>query len=210
MVFRLDNTLTEPRNVVYAAKPNAARILDVYRQATLQELQDGLDWYRDAHAIAVALDPERPHAAAGVLAALSPMQSWGRNVNLAARAYADGRASGGLFRNCAKADQIMAGAEPLDVLGGDKVCNFYKAIANPADGSAVVIDRHAFDIAVGRITNDKSRAALSRKGVYDAFARAYVRAAKTISAETGLDMSPSALQAVTWCTWRRLKGLDGL
>lgn len=210
MVFRLENTLTEPRNVVYAAKPNAARILDVYRQATLQELQDGLDWYRDAHAIAVALDPARPHAAAGVLAAMSPMTGWGQNVNLAARAYADGRATGGLFRNCAKADAIMAGAEPEDVLGGDKVCNFYKAIADPSDGSAVVIDRHAFDIAVGRITNDKSRTALGRKGVYETFARAYVRAAKTVSAETGMDVSPSAVQAVTWCVWRRLKGLQDL
>jgi hypothetical protein len=209
MVFRLDNTLTEPRNVVYAAKPNAARILDVYRQATLQELQDGLDWYLDAHKLAVALDPERPHAAAGVLAALSPMKTWGKNVNMAVRAYADGYASGGLYANCAKADAIMAGSEPLDVLGGNKVCNFYKAIADPHDGSAVVIDRHAFDIAVGRITNDKSRTALSRKGVYDQFARAYVRAAKTIETETGLDISPCQLQAVTWTVWRRLKGLAG-
>lgn len=210
MVFRLENTLTEPRNVVYAAKPNAARILDVYRLATLQELEDGLNWYRDAHAVAVALDPARPHAAAGVIAAMSPMMSWGQNVNVAARAYADGRATGGLFRNCAKADAILAGAEPLDVLRGDKVCNFYKAIADPNDGSAVVIDRHAFDIAVGRITNDKSRAALGRKGVYESFARAYVRAAKTVAAETGMDMSPSAMQAITWGTWRRLKGLEGL
>lgn len=210
MVFRLENTLTEPRNMVYAANPNSARILDVYRQATLQELQDGLDWYRDAHSIAVALDPARPYAAAGVLAALSPMMAWGQNVNVAARAYAEGHATGALYRNCAKADAIMAGAEPLDVLGGDKVCNFYKAIANPHDGSAVVIDRHAFDIAVGRITNNKSRAALGRKGVYEAFARAYARAAKAIAVETGMDISPCQVQSVTWTVWRRLKGLDGL
>lgn len=210
MVFRLDNTLTEPRNIMYAAKPNAARILDVYRQATLQELQDGLSWYADAHAIAVALDPARPHAAAGVIAALSPMMPWDRNIMVAARAYSDGYASGGLYRNCAKADAIMAGADPLEVLGGDKVCNFYKAIANPHDGSAVVIDRHAFDIAVGRITNDKSRTALTRKGVYESFARAYGRAARALTDETGMDISPSAVQAVTWTVWRRLKGLaDG-
>jgi hypothetical protein len=135
---------------------------------------------------------------------------WGQNVNIAARAYADGYASGALFRNCAKADAIMAGAEPLEVLGGNKVCNFYKAIADPSDVTAVVIDRHAFDIAVGRITNDKSRAALDRKGVYDAFARAYERAARAITEETGLDVSPSQVQAVTWSVWRRLKGLDGL
>jgi hypothetical protein len=210
MVFRVDNTLTEPRNIMYAAKPNAARILDVYRQATLQELQEGLEWYSDAHHVAAALDPARPHAAAGVIAALSPMMGWDRNIMLAARAYADGYASGALYRNVAKADAILAGAEPLDVLRGDKVCNFYKAIANPHDGTAVVIDRHAFDIAVGRITNDQSRSALSRKGVYESFARAYSRAAVALTKETGMDISPSAVQAVTWTVWRRLKGLPGL
>ena len=207
MVFRLENTLTEPLNRVYAAKPNAMRILDVYRQATLQELTEGLSWYSDAHHVAAALNPANPSAAAGVIAALSPMMGWDRNIMLAARAYAEGAASGALFRNVAKADQILAGADPLDVLRGDKVCNFYKAIADPHDGSAVVIDRHAFDIAVGRITNDQSRTALTRKGVYDSFAAAYVRAAKALTKETGMDISPSAVQAVTWTVWRRLKGL---
>jgi hypothetical protein len=206
MVFRVANTLTEPRNIAYAAKPNAARILDVYRQATVQELDEGLNWYMDAYAFASTLDPENPNRAAGIIAALSPMKDWVNNCKLAARAYEQGYASGALYANTAKADAILSGADPVDVLRGNKVCNFYNAIANPDHPDAVCIDRHAFDIAVGRITNDKSRAALGRKGVYESFGGAYKRAARAI-AKDGYPVTPSQVQAVTWTVWRRLKGL---
>lgn len=203
---RIGNVLAVPTKRVYAANPNSARIVDVWRQATVSELVEGMEWYRDAHALAVELSPNDPAQAAGVLAALSPMMSWGQNVVLGVRAYTDGKASGALFSNVAKANRILAGERPEDVLGGDKVRAFYGAIADPAS-DAVVVDRHAFDIAVGRVTNNESRQALSRKGVYDSFARAYVRAAKAIAAETGMDVSASQVQAVTWTVWRRLKGL---
>lgn len=204
---RIGNVLDVPKaDRVYAAKPNAARIVEVWRQATVSELAEGMAWYADAHALAVKLDPANPRQAAGVIASLSPMLSWGQNVNLAVRAYADGKASGALFSNVAKADRMLAGEAPETVLGGKKVIAFYGAIADPAS-DCVVIDRHAFDIAVGRVTNNVSRGALGRKGVYETFASAYVRAAKAISKDTGMDVSASQVQAVTWCTWRRLKGL---
>lgn len=203
---RIGNTLAVPTKRVYAANPNSARIVDVWRQATVSELVEGMEWYRDAHALAVKLDPANPSQAAGVIAALSPMMAWGQNVNLAVRAYADGKASGALFTNVAKANRILAGESADAVLGGDKVRAFWGVIADPSS-DAVVIDRHAFDIAVGRVTNNESRYALGRKGVYESFARAYVRAAKTIARETGMDVSASQVQAVTWTVWRRLKGL---
>lgn len=203
---RIGNVLAVPTKRVYAANPNSARIVDVWRQATVKEMVEGMDWYKDANALAVRLSPADPASAAGVIAALSPMMSWGQNINIAVRAYADGKASGALFSNVAKADRILAGERPEDVLGGDKVRAFYGVIADPAS-DAVVVDRHAFDIAVGRVTNNESRQGLSRKGVYASFASAYVRAAKAISAETGMDISASQVQAVTWTVWRRLKGL---
>ena len=206
MVFRTGNTLAEPRNRVYAANPNSARIVDVFAEASVAELDAGVNWYADANAFARTLDPEHPERAAGVIAALSPMKDWENNCILAARAYEQGYASGALRANTAKADAIMAGADPLDVLGGNKVRNFYASIADPEHPDAVCIDRHAFDIAVGRITNDKSRTALSRVGVYDSFARSYKRAARAIERE-GFPILPSQLQAVVWVTWRRLKGL---
>lgn len=203
---RIGNVLDVPTKRVYAANPNSARIVDVWRQATVAELVAGLDWYKDANALAVELAPANPNAAAGVIAALSPMMDWEQNKVVARRAYADGKASGALFSNCKKADRILAGERPEDVLGGNKVRAFYSIIADPSS-TAVCVDRHAFDIAVGRVTNNESRQALSRKGVYESFANAYVRAARVIVRETGMDVTAAQVQAVTWVTWRRLKGL---
>lgn len=200
--------LTRPEvTKVYAARPRVNAILDVYRLATLTDLDYGLNWYPTAHALAVDLAPENPRQAAGVIAALSPMMNWERNMMLAVRAYRDGEASGALGRNVEKANVILCGADPLDILGGNKVRNFFGAIADPDSNVFVVIDRHAFDIAIGRVSNDATRAALSRVGMYDLFALAYRRAAERLTRETGIHHTPSQVQAVTWCTWRRLKGL---
>lgn len=206
MVYRVGNTLAEPQARVYAANPNSARIVDVWREHTLSELDEGLHWYEDAFAFALTLDPEHPERAAGVIAALSPMKDWRNNCILAARAYERGYASGALSANVAKADAILSGADPLEVLGGNKVRNFYRSIVNPYDPDAVCIDRHAFDISVGRVTNDPTRRALARAGVYEAFAAAYKRAARIISKD-GYDVVPAQVQAVTWGVWRRKKGL---
>lgn len=203
---RIGNVLEAPATEVVPAIPVTENVLDVYRQATVAELAEGLDWYRDAHKLAVTLDPSDPSQAAGVLAALSPMMPWDRNQALAVRAYADNEASGALFSSVKKANRILAGERSEDVLGGKKVRAFYGVIADPSS-DAVVIDRHAFDIAVGRVTNNESRGALSRKGIYEAFSEAYVEASKTLSDETGMDVSASQVQAVTWTVWRRLKGL---
>lgn len=193
------------------AKPNSARILEVWSMATLSEVQDGLDWYNDAARIARNMNPDNWERAAGVIAALSPRLDWGRNIMLAQRAYdawnrgddMEAHQWGTLKSNADKALRIMRGAYPLDVLGGDKVRAFYLSIVT---GTGVVIDRHAFDVAMGRVTNDETRGALSRKGVYDNFAKRYIMAAEQISGE-GETVTPAQVQAVTWTVWRRLKNL---
>ena len=60
---------------------------------------------------------------------------------------------------------------------------------------------------MGKVTNNESRGSLGRKGVYESFAKAYVKAAKTISRELGTTVSGCEVQAIVWTTWRRLKGL---
>lgn len=201
----LDQSLVGTKTVVMA-KPNSARIVEVFQQATEDERRDGINWYREAHSIASKLDPANVERAAGIIAALSPMMPWDRNIHLAHRTYLDGSASGALGANVVKANRIFNGEAPLDVLSGDKVRNFFQCIAEPSS-DAVCIDRHAFDIAVGKVTNNDSRAQLGRKGVYETFAKAYVRAARTLSKLYGTHISPSEVQAVTWVVWRRLKGL---
>lgn len=207
MSFRIANTLPEPKARVYVARPNHARILRVWESASSAEIDAGLRWYSDARAFACSLDPSRPERAVGVIAALSPMKGWRDNCALASRAFRQGYASGAVSVNARKADAILSGADPLEVLGGAKVRNFYRSIIDPADADAVCIDRHAFDVAVGRVTNDPTRRALSRSGVYDSFGAAYRRAARIISKD-GYNIVPSQVQAVTWGVWRRLKGLN--
>lgn len=189
-----------------STRPTVPNILRVYGMATLAELDAGLSWYRDAHALACKLDPTDPRRAAGVLAALSPCMPWGRNVNLAARAYADGYASGAMLQSCRAADAILAGADPDDVLRGPKTRAFCQLIADPDDGTAVVIDRHAFDVAAGRVTDDRTREQLARAGQYRRWADAYRRAAAILSADS-VPVTPAQVQGVTWVVWRRLKGI---
>lgn len=176
--------------------PSTAKILKTYRAATDDQIGRGTSWYADAHSLALALDPKNPRRAAGVIAALSPMMPWERNVTLAVRAYADGAASGALGTSVTAANRILAGEDPEDVLRGPKVRAFFATIADPTGTDAVVVDRHAFDIALGRPTDNDTRRALERKGVYEAFAAAYRRAARTIG------VAPSQVQAVTWVVHR--------
>jgi hypothetical protein len=76
---------------------------------------------------------------------------------------------------------------------------------NPADPRAVVVDRHAIDIAVGRVLTDTDRGKLlGRKGAYDAIAELYRRAAKSITRRNaGEAWTPAEVQAATWTYWRR-------
>lgn len=178
---------------------NVENIVTVARQATAAEIEAGATWYEDAHRIAREIAPS-VEVGAGVIAALSPRMPWDRNVALARKALTEGRASGSLGANVRKADAILSGDHPLTVLGGDKVVSFFRNIVDPS-GDDVTIDRHAFDIAAGRSTDDKTRGALSRKGVYEAHVEAYREAGRR------LGLTGAQVQAITWVVWRRKKGI---
>lgn len=194
--------------------PSLANVLAVYNGATGDQIRWGLQWYFDAHNFALTLGGGRAwHLSrnAGIVAALSPMNKWDNNKRKAAELVSKrgrvptgrGVANGiGLGNNVAKAVAIYKGAEPLDVLGGDKVRAFYQTILDPTADIDPVIDRHAFDIAVGEVTNEKRRGILSRKGVYHDFARVYREAAKVAG------VGASQMQAITWVAWREAIGID--
>lgn len=193
-------------------QPQADRIVATLWDATDEELSHGMAWYRLAYAHAARLSPDSPSVGAGVLAALSPQMGWGRNVEIAEEVFRRGTAlgvKGQTSRNLQKADYILSGTyAPLEILGGNKVRAFYRAIMG--DATAVVIDRHAFAVAIGREADDSDRAVLSRVGVYDQFAHAYVTAAESFARQThgALTLTPAQVQAVTWVTWRRQHGAD--
>lgn len=182
--------------------PRVENVLAVYNNATADNLRSGLSWYLDAHNYAKILDPENTARAAGIIAALSPMNGWENNKNKATQLYRQGNGIGcGLKRNVAKAELIFNGAQPLDVLGGDKVRAFYATILDPHGDIDPVIDRHAFDIAVGERTDERRRGILGRKGVYSTFASVYREAARIAG------IGSAQMQSVTWVTWREAIGI---
>lgn len=192
--------------------PKVSNIMAVYNSASASQMREGLAWYLDAHNwCRMSAQPSkkgferRLKRNAGIVAALSPMNEWENNKNKAAQLIslrgrivinADRSNGIGLSTNVNKAIAIYNGAEPLDILGGDKVRAFYRTILEPTGDIDPVIDRHAFDIAVGERTNEKRRAALSRKGVYAEFANAYREAAKLAG------IGSAQMQAITWVAWR--------
>lgn len=165
--------------------------------------------------------------AIAVIAVLSPQLSWDRNVDLAWLAYSryddavrrgatwlkdrDQRLEAmltswpGLKTNGRKAMRILDGERPEDVVSGPKVTAFYYAIKDANDPRGIVIDRHAFDVAVGRVMDDRTRGiVLGRAGAYESFVRAYERATVGLRAFYP-NITPAEVQAVTWVVWRNEK-----
>jgi len=183
--------------VTLSVTPMVRRILSVYRSATAAQLDAGTNWYSDAHGI--ASDYALAHnvtteVAAGIIAALSPMQSYGANLNLARRFLASKGTldHGYLSLGLGKARDIYNGSDILPTLNGDKVKNFYQSIVT-AGKDGVTIDRHAYCLAIGERAKNVN---LTPKR-YALVASAYVRAAEIAG------ITPAEIQAVTWVVWRQ-------
>lgn len=169
-----------------------ANIIAAWLRATPAQLTSGRTWYRVANGVATMVADGNTRAGAGVIAALSPQKAWQANIKLAAGAFASGEVRGQVKDAVGKAERIMLGEDPLDVLPDDsKTWNFFRCIVDPEDAEAVVIDRHAHDIAVGEIYGSADRG-LSNKRRYAALAHAYREAARR------LGEIPSVVQAATW------------
>lgn len=191
--------------------PNTRHITRLFRTATAEEVQAGADWYADAYRIA-GVFAERYNVsrevAAGVIAALSPLNAWGSNLNLAARFLdAGGLDAGYLKANLAKARAILAGAPIEKTLSGLKVVNFYKSIISQGR-EGICLDRHAVCIAVNDRSISNNIPKLSPKK-YAEIAECYVRAAKILSREIGEEITPAQTQSVTWTLHRRLYWSEG-
>lgn len=160
----------------------------------------GNTWYSDANVIANRISGGDVVKGAGVIAALSPITPWNRNLALASRTFENGHLDGGtLGTSLRNANRIMDGEHPLDVLKGEKVRNFFMCIADPSNRDAVCIDRHAFSVAMGRYVDDKGRTPLARKGMYEKIADAY----RAVAAE--FDVPAHEVQSVTWVVFRRVE-----
>lgn len=171
-------------------------IVSVWSSATDDQFETGAHWYEQAHWTARMLADGDVRKGAGVLAALSPQTSWWLNVELAADAFDAGVATRHTRDSTGKANRILRGADPVDVLPMErKTGHFFRCIVDPEDPEAVCIDRHAYDIAVGIPLGDWNRG-LSAHGRYRLVADAYRGAAERVRS------IPSVVQAVCWVAWR--------
>jgi len=207
-----------------STQPLTRNITAAFRAATDADRAAGFEWYARARGIAeelavaasggygAAIPESAIRQATGVLAALSPRLAWPKNVEYARLAYRLRNLTRDEFvaampvmgDPARKAWRILQGEEPADVVHGNKVRTFYFTIADPTDPRAVVVDRHAIDVAYGRVLSDAERGrALRPKGAYDAVSSKYRRAARIVSRELGVPWTPSQVQAVTWTYWRR-------
>lgn len=155
-------------------------------------LKAGKQWYDQAQEIAEKVGKGNVHQGAGILAALSPQKGWEPNVRMAHEVSKSGTTTGQTGSQLRKAQRILEGEHPTDVLGGMKETSFYHNIADPNDPHHVTVDRHAHDVAVGKKYGAAERG-LGAKGRYDTFHGAYDLAAKRLGIET-----PSRLQAGVW------------
>jgi hypothetical protein len=162
---------------------------------TPEEYDDGMWWYKEALGVATTLTPANPSVGAGILAALSPMTSWPQNVKRATDVVTTGTCAA-LSKNVEKAQRILAGESPLDVLRGPKVVSFYTDIMG-LENESVTVDRHAIDIACGKPLSNSQRAPFQKGKAYATLARFYREVAKEY------DVTPSQLQAITWVHWRK-------
>lgn len=166
-------------------------ILTAYERSTADQRSRGAAWYTTAHQLAGMLADGDTRTGAGVIAALSANKSWALNQKLATRAFA-GNVSGHTGDTLRKVAAILDGTDPTRVLPQHaKTGHFFRCIADPLDPSAVVIDRHAHDVAVGKAHGDTDRG-LSSMGRYDAMATAYRMAADRLA------LRPMEVQATVW------------
>ncbi len=164
----------------------AARLLRVFRAASLADTAAGLLWYARQRKVARRLARVYRTTiarACGVIAALSPRLGWTYNVRAAELVLAGAAKVPGVFKaSLAKARAIASGARPLQTLGGPKVRAFYRALMGN-ESSPVV------DVWVARAV-----------GVQDApTAKQYEQVSQALAlAARAAGTTVAGLQAVAW------------
>lgn len=182
-------------------------ILEVYKQATKQEVANGYKWYKNARLF--CKDTAKKYSVSvdvviSVIAALSPANKWERNLIdtiTVLEACKEGKGPDDVKvstygANKRKAFDIVQNQRPRLVKMSNKTAAFFDNIRYEKS-EAVTVDRHAWRIFIG--TKDTSQLPKSMTDKqYAKIADAYREAAKA------LDMAPYVLQAVTWVAFKRM------
>lgn len=185
-------------------------IMAVYKQATVEEITNGMQWYALAKEDAqfMADHCEIPlRVAVGVIAALSPTNDWDQNLVDAAM-FCETFVTGGYYEDVKastykkmweKAWKILSSVPQSDddvatILNGPKITDFFRCILGY---DVCVIDGHAWCIANAdrRVMQEvPSIGKKLRKELQDAYAKAAKKAG----------IKPYQMQAITWVAWKRI------
>jgi hypothetical protein len=194
----------------------ASHILAVYNLANVADRANGEAWYPVASSIAQTLADSYGVSyiqAVGVIAALSPRNKWERNIADAEsliKVYTVDPESAADVKVCTfgsnkqKALKILADSNidadgMLAILSGPKLREFASCImGNPEE---VCIDGHAYSIWLG------DRVTLANVPSIGVKLRRQIKA-DYVNAARELGISAPEVQAVTWCAWRRIHGVD--
>jgi len=184
-------------------KNNILKVWDATNDA------DRYDWYGGANTFAHDLTRlscemgrfTTVNKVCGVIAALSPMVKWERNLELAHRLVTGTSVKDMpcIKSNARKANEILCsdGSEKdiLRILNGQKISAFFLNIVYPTKAIHLTMDRHAISIAVGKKIQGKNL--IMTSGQYEFFSDCY----RWTAAKLGI--SPLLLQSATWILWRR-------
>ena len=193
-------------------------IVAKFELATSQEVQVGIDWYRQAFSISNRIGKQygiMTSTVAAVIAALSPNNKWERNVKDAEniiKAFKHGDDDDVMAVKCCtytmnklKALNILksSGLDNETILKGQKTIEFYHCIMMEDD---VCIDGHAYSIWFDERLTMKEVPNIGKK-LRTQIKQDYKDATSFINEELGLDYLPSVVQAITWVTHKRIYGV---
>jgi hypothetical protein len=212
---------------------SSQNIVDHWNQTTPDHMQQGMNWYADAHHAASTIANDTgisTNQAAGLIANYSPQQHWAQNLRMASMA-AHGNIVGGpkqpgqtegFMASGAQAEaarRIMGGEDYHNIFAGQKISAFGHLIEHGQDTDAndpkVVVDRHALGVAHGGYADDgvyNYSGVSSRPAVYNEISNQYKDAADQINQNGGYNgqtVQPHQVQAATWLTRQRLNAEGG-
>lgn len=177
-------------------KAGIHNIDNVIRNATPSQISRGIRWYswyqhECIRTIGLVLE-----SSVGIASAWSVQRSPANALRQIVAYLNDGRI-GHFGRIIGQVEAIRNGADPLEILTGDKVRSFYACLLDPENPSDVAIDGHAWCAYIGeRIATSSVRVPKAGSARHNACKDAY-----RIVADRH-DLTPSQCQAIAWVAWR--------
>ncbi len=166
------------------------RIVDAVGRADAEQTAAGLGWYAVAHEEAKLLADEfglDVYRTSAIIAVLSPLTRWAGNLEDAWNVVNGDPVRHALPKNAEKARRILAGEDPVDVLGGRKVNSFWMNICGPIGRYYVT-----FDSWMARLCGLQESDVFNVWGVYSACTMGVWDAARD------LELLPLQAQAIAW------------